>query len=74
MFSDQTEKLPYTSIKGNNYQMIVHEIDGNSTWIEQMKNITESGIILARRHALARMKLQGIVPKHQVLENKIYAA
>ena len=54
--------------------MIVQKIDGNSNWIKQMKNITEGEMILARRRALARMKLQSIVPKHQVLDNKISAA
>ena len=54
--------------------MILHKIDGNSTWIEPMKNNIEGEIILARRRELARMKHQGIVPKHQVLDNEILAA
>ena len=74
MFSDQTGKFTHTSIKGNNYQIIVHEIDCNSTWIKPMKNRTEGEMILAWRRALARIKLQGIVPKHQVLDNEISAA
>ena len=64
IFSNQTLKLLHTSIKGNNYQMIVYKIDGNSTWIDPMKNRTEGEMILSRRRALIRMKLQGIVPKH----------
>ena len=51
--------------------MILQKIDGNSTWIEPMKNNTEVEMILARRRSLARMKHQGIVPKHQVLDNEI---
>ena len=39
-----------------------------------MKNKTEREMILARRHALERMKTQGIVPNHQVLENEISTA
>ena len=74
MFSYQTGKFPHASSKGHNYQMIVHEIDGNSTWIKPMKNRTKGEMILARRHALARMKLQGINPKHQVQDIKISAA
>ena len=54
--------------------MIVHEMYGNSTWIEPMKNRTEGEMILSQRRALIRIKLQGIVPKHQVLDNKISAA
>ena len=39
-----------------------------------MKNKTEGEMILARRRSIARMKHQGIVPKHQVLDNEISAA
>ena len=66
---DQTGKLPHRSIRGNRYQMILHEIDGNSTWIETMKNKTEGEMILAWRRALERMRAKGIVPTHQVLDN-----
>ena len=31
MFTDQTSKFPQSSSRGNNYQMVVHEIDGNLT-------------------------------------------
>ena len=54
--------------------MILHEIDGNYTWIESMKNKTEGEMILAWRRALERMKAQGIVPTHQVLDNEISTA
>ena len=50
--------------------MILHKVDENSTWIEPMKNKTEGEIILARRRALEIMRNQGILPKHQVLDNK----
>ena len=74
MFSDQTGKLLHISSKGNTYHMIVHEIDGNSTWIEPMKNKTEGEMIISRRRSLEIIKLQGIFPKHQVLDNNISAA
>ena len=48
--------------------MIIHEIDGASTWVEVMKNRTEGGMIEARRRGLMRMKQQGITPTHQVLD------
>ena len=51
--------------------MIVHEIDGASTWFKVMKNRTEGGMIEARRRGLMRMKQQGFMPAHQVLDNKI---
>ena len=74
MYTDQTGKLPHNSIQGNRYQMILHEIDGNTNWSETMKNKTEGEIILARLCASERMKSHGIVPTHQVLYNEISAA
>ena len=74
MYTYQTGKFSHRSSRGNKYQMILHEIDGKSTWIEPMKNMTEVGMILAWRCALERMKKQGIVPMHQVLYNEVSAA
>ena len=73
MFANQTGKFPHSSSRGNNYQMIIHEIDGKSTWVEATKNKTEEEMIVARRQALKRMQLQGIIPKHQVLDNETSA-
>ena len=39
IYTDQTGKLPHHFSRGNKYQMIVHKIDDNSTWIEPMKKI-----------------------------------
>ena len=74
LFTDQAGHSPQQSSRGNNYQMILNNIDSNSTWVEPMKNRTEGEMILARRRALARMKVQGIVPAHQVLDNEISKA
>ena len=41
MYTDQTGKFPHSSIRGSNYQMIMHEIDGDSAWVEVLKNRTE---------------------------------
>ena len=49
--------------------MIIHEIDGASTWVEVMKNRTEGEMIEAQRRGLLRMKQQGTTPAHQVLDN-----
>ena len=74
MFTYQTGKFPYAYRHGNNYQMGIHDIYGNSNLVKPTKNRTEGELILARRRALKRMQLQGIVQKHQVLENEISAA
>ena len=39
-----------------------------------MKNKIKGEMILTRCWALARMKIQGIVPKHQALDNELSAA
>ena len=45
IYTDQTGKFPHASSRGYHYQMIVHEIDGNSTWVEPMKNKSQGDII-----------------------------
>ena len=52
IYTDQTGKFPHASSYGYNYQMIVHEINGNSTWVELMKNKSQGEMIRARRAAL----------------------
>ena len=39
-----------------------------------MKNKTQGEIIKARLNALKRMKIHGIVPLHQILDNEISKA
>ena len=74
IYTDQTGKFPHTSSRGKNYQMVIHNIDGNSTWVETMKTKTQGEMINSRRRALIRMKLQGIIPLHQILQNEISQA
>ena len=52
IYTDQTGKFPHASSRGYNYHMIIHKIDGNSTWVEPMKNKSQGGMIGARRAAL----------------------
>ena len=73
IYTDQTGQFPQRSIRGNKYQMLLHYIDSNSTWVEPIKNKTKEEMILARQRALVCMKNQCIVPKHQVLDNEISA-
>ena len=50
--------------------MVLVDVNSGSIWAEAMKNITEGETIQARRQALLRMKLCGIVPKLQILNNE----
>ena len=45
IYTDQTGKFPHTSSQGHNYQMLIHEINRNSTWVETMKNKTQGEMI-----------------------------
>jgi hypothetical protein len=56
MYTDQTGRFPHISSLGNQYIMILHDVDSNSLWAEAIKNNTKGKLILARQHALARMK------------------
>ena len=74
MFTDQTGIPPQQSSRGNNYQMVLYDIESSSMWVKPMKNRTEGEMVLDRRRALNRTRLQNIVPTHQVLDNEISAA
>jgi hypothetical protein len=74
MYTDQTGKFPHISSLGNQYIMILHNVDSNSSWVEAMKNNTKGKLILAQQRVLARMKRCGIVPTHQILNNQASAA
>ena len=71
MYTDQTGKFPHVSRHDKRYQVIICVMDSNYSWFEPVNNRTEGGLILTLRRALDRMKLYGVVPKHQVLDNKI---
>jgi len=70
MYTDQTSKFPHIPSLGNQYIMILHDVDSNSSWAEALKNKTEGELILAPQRALTRMKRCSIVPRHQILDNQ----
>ena len=56
MYTDQTGKFPHISSLGNQYIMILHDVDINSSWAQALKNNTKGELILTRQRALTRMK------------------
>ena len=70
MHTDQTGKFPCSSSQVNRYHMIIHDDYSNSTWVEPIKYKTEVELILGHTRALKQMKLCGIHPKHQLLDNE----
>ena len=53
--------------------MLIHHFDSNPTWVEPLKNQTERFLIAARAAILEQMRRQGIIPKHQILDNQCSA-
>ena len=51
--------------------MILHDINSNTTWFETLKYKTSGEQIIGRPRALHQMKICGIVPKRQILDNEI---
>ena len=74
LYSDQTGMFPHISSRGNKYQMILYHFNSNSIWVEATKNRSEGEMILARTRALQRMKVCGLAPTRQVLDNEASTA
>ena len=70
LYTDQTRKFPHTSIRGNKYKTILHEIDSNSTCVESMKNQTKGEIIISCGRALKWIRICGLKTRHQILDNE----
>jgi hypothetical protein len=73
MYADQTGLFPAVSSLGSKYVMILHHVDGNSSWAEAIQNQSGGKLILACARALAPMKRHGLIPKHQILDNQASA-
>ena len=73
MYADQTGFSLAVSSLGNKYIMILHHVDSNTSWSEAMQNQLGGKLILARARALAQMRRQGLIPKHQILDNQASA-
>ena len=70
IYSDQTGDFPYISCRGNRSIMVIHHVDSNSFWVEPIRNQKEGALIAAQTIILEQMRQQGIVPKHQILDNQ----
>ena len=71
MFSDQTGQFPTRSQRGNKYIMVMVEIDSNAILVEPMKSRKDEEMIPAYDALLLQLERAGIVPKKQVLDNKV---
>jgi hypothetical protein len=71
IFSDQTGKYPTQSQSGNNYIMVMVEIDSNAILVEPMKSRKDKEMIRAYDTLVKRLQRVGIRPKKHVLDNEI---
>jgi hypothetical protein len=75
MHSDQTGRFPATSSRGNQYVMVLVEVDGNYIDAEPMKNKTEGSMIKAYLALWARLTASRTVkPTTHILSNEASAA
>jgi hypothetical protein len=72
LYADQTGDFPHVSSHGNRSIMLLHHVNSNSMWVEPLKNQKEPTLIAAQMRALEQMRRQGIVPKHQILDNQCH--
>ena len=70
MYTDQTGKFPQKSSRGNQYIMVLIEMDSDTILVEAMKNRKAGEIVRAYQKLVDRLKAYGVVPKHHVLDNE----
>ena len=74
IYSYQTGKFQHLVESREKYQMVRHDVERNYKWVESLRNRTKGEMILGWTSDLACMKLCGITPRHQVLDNKASSA
>ncbi len=72
LYADQAGDFPHVSSCSNRLIMLLHHVDSNSMWVEPLKNQKEPTVNAAQTHSLEQMQQQGIVPKHQILDNQCH--
>ena len=71
MFSNQTGQFSTHSQRGMKYIMVMVEIDSNAILVEPTKSRKDEEMTPAYDALLLRLERAGIVPKKQVLDNKV---
>jgi hypothetical protein len=64
MYTDQTSNFPKKSSKGNQYIMVLIEIDSNAILIEAMKNCSAREMIQAYQVLVTCLCNAGVMPKN----------
>ena len=70
MYTDQTGKFPKKSSRGNQYIMVLIEIDSKAILVEAMKNRSAGEMIRAHLILVNHLRNTGVTPKMHILDNK----
>ena len=70
MYTDQTCRFSKKSSRGNQYVMVLVELDSNAILVEGMKDRTSGEMIPVYQHLVDHLKTAGIQPKHHILDNE----
>ena len=73
MYTDQTGKFPVTSFRGNQYIMVLFELDSNNILVKPMKSRSAGNLILAYQTLVDRLKEKDIHPAMHLLNNECSA-
>ena len=71
IYTDQTGKFPVRSSQGNQYLMIMCEMDSDAILFEPMRDRTAGEMVKIYQRLVDRLNTCGIFLRHQVLNNKI---
>ena len=73
IYSDQPGRFPTKSSRGNQYIMVLTEVDSDAILVEPMKNRTAGEMIRAYQVVIDRLNSAGIFPKMHILDNECSA-
>jgi len=73
IYSDQPGRFPTKSSRGNQYIMVLTEVDSDAILVKPIKNRTAGEMIRAYQVLIDRLNLAGIFPKLHILDNECSA-
>ncbi len=73
IYTNQTGHFPKKSCLGNQYVMVLVELDSSAVLVKAIKNRTLGKMIYTYQHLINCLKTAGIKPQRHVLNNKCSA-
>lgn len=71
IYTDQTGKFPRKSSRGNQYIMVLFEVDSNAILVAPMASRSKGEMVKAYQSLIDRLNARGIFPKKHMLDNEI---